>query len=226
MSSKKTGVKTTAKPAAKAPAKTAAKSTAKATTKTAAAKPTPAKAEAAAPAKPVALPENEISLKEVMAPINDSEGKVKASGRWPMIIDENDRALVFLRHRDCNIINVLDAHEMEPEYLRKSLLGALRYGKPMVINIGELDDINTTVKDRLNEINKDLFQWIISKKLLEDDSSKVPYYMQLVKDGDGEEYTSASIFGFGEAFTIIFYSANAGAPNAETKGQVIVYRIQ
>ena len=41
-------------------------------------------------------------------------------------MDENERVLVFLRHRDCNNLDALGQHDMDPEMIRKAILGAMR----------------------------------------------------------------------------------------------------
>lgn len=47
--------------------------------------------------------------------------------RWPLIIDPNGQAATFLRYRDTNYINTLSPAQMEPEKIRMSVLGAVRY---------------------------------------------------------------------------------------------------
>ena len=47
--------------------------------------------------------------------------------RWPLIIDPSGQTTIFLRYRDTNYINALNVTEMEPESLRKALIGAIRF---------------------------------------------------------------------------------------------------
>ncbi|XP_076462676.1 IQ motif and ankyrin repeat domain-containing protein 1-like [Babylonia areolata] len=213
MSTKKVATKPVTKTAPKGGATGTAKKTAVTKGGTAAAaKP------AAAPAKPKpeALPEVEIGLKELMSVLGDTQGKIKESGRWPLVIDENGRVAVFLHHRDCNTLNALDQLEMAPEMIRKALLGAIRYGKPMVINLVENGDINI-VKDRFDDIMPDLFNLVLTKKILQDD-----LYMKLTRPNDDADFKN--VFGVQQGFIFMFITTNP-TPTDDTKSNVIVFRI-
>ncbi|KAL8597861.1 hypothetical protein ACOMHN_061394 [Nucella lapillus] len=166
--------------------------------------------------KPAALPEVEIGLKDLMSVLGDSAGKIKDSGRWPLVIDEAGRMTVFLHHRDCNTLNALDQLEIAPERIRQALLWAIRYGKPIVINLVESGDISI-VKDRFNDIMPDLFDLVLTKKILQDDM-----YMKLTRPNDDQDIKTA--FGVQEAFLFMFVTTNP-APTDDTKGQVLVFRV-
>ncbi|XP_076441158.1 IQ motif and ankyrin repeat domain-containing protein 1-like [Babylonia areolata] len=216
----------TKKPAAKAPLKTTTKAApkgaaSKTTAKPAAGKGTAAKAPAPAAAKaPKAepLPVEEISLKEINVVLNDSKGLIKASGRWPLVIDEAERVGVFLRHRDCNNLHVMDSAEMRPDSIRLALLGAIRYGKPMTINLGENGSIDI-VQEFFNEVMPDLMDLVLTKQILEDDR-----YMKLVRPTDDADYTQNTLFAVGEGFNFVFLTANPTITE-DTMGKVIVFKV-
>jgi hypothetical protein len=63
--------------------------------------------------------------------IRDVGGKVAATGKWATIIDVTSQASVFLRYMDSNYVNLLSPQHTQPARLRRSLLGSIRYGKPM-----------------------------------------------------------------------------------------------
>nr|KAG5686022.1 hypothetical protein BaRGS_022629 [Batillaria attramentaria] len=153
--------KPTTKPAAKKPAAPAAKGGAKPAAK-------PAAAAAPAKPKPEPLPEVEIGLKEINVAITDSEGKVKASGRWPLLIDEAERVPVFIRHRDFNNLNAIDPNDMQPEKIRLGLLGAMRYNKPFTMNLGESGSLDIIV-DRFNEVLPGLLDMVLDKSILQEE---------------------------------------------------------
>ena len=54
-------------------------------------------------------------------------------------MDVTDRCATFLKYRDTNYINAVDPTQMKPEVVRMALLGALRYGKPIVFDMMDLD---------------------------------------------------------------------------------------
>ncbi|XP_077997605.1 IQ motif and ankyrin repeat domain-containing protein 1-like [Glandiceps talaboti] len=120
-------------------------------------------------------------LDEVL--MRDVGGKIAADGRWPLLIDVSGRAATFLRYRDTNYMNALNPVHMESNNMRRALLGSLRYGKPAVLDMMEVDMFDT-VAMRMDEIHKGLMNMIITKEIMKDEK-----YMVLVKDKDGEEYS-------------------------------------
>ena len=54
-------------------------------------------------------------------------------------MDVTDRSSTFLKYCDTNYINALDPTQMNADTVRMALLGALRYGKPIVFDMMELD---------------------------------------------------------------------------------------
>ncbi|XP_072045427.1 IQ motif and ankyrin repeat domain-containing protein 1-like [Amphiura filiformis] len=114
--------------------------------------------------------------------LRDVGGKIQANGRWPLVIDPSARVATFLRYRDTNYINALNPTHMEPEVIRNALLGAIRYGKPLVVDMMEVD-MYETCTDRFNEIHKGLMDDIMSKEIIKNEK-----YTYLIKDTDGDEY--------------------------------------
>ncbi|KAL4842196.1 hypothetical protein H8958_002840, partial [Nasalis larvatus] len=59
--------------------------------------------------------------------------------RWPLVIDPSGQAATFLRYQDTNYVDTVNPEHLKPERLRLALLGALRYGKPLVFDLREVD---------------------------------------------------------------------------------------
>ena len=53
--------------------------------------------------------------------------------RCALVIDEMARAATFFRHRDVNYLNAFEKEAMSTECIRLGILGAIRYGKSIVI---------------------------------------------------------------------------------------------
>lgn len=119
----------------------------------------------------------------------DIGGKIAADGRWPLLIDSSPQTSTFLRYRDTNFLNALNPMQMEPDVIRLALLGALRYGKPAVLDMMDVDmfDTVTMVFDR---VQKGLMASLMSKELLKDNK-----FLELVRTKDGEEYSKTSFLG-------------------------------
>uniref|UniRef100_A0A8C6XL29 IQ motif and ankyrin repeat containing 1 n=1 Tax=Naja naja TaxID=35670 RepID=A0A8C6XL29_NAJNA len=114
--------------------------------------------------------------------MKDVGGKIQADGRWPLIIDPSGQAAIFLRYRDTNYLNTANPTDMAVEAIRLALLGSLRYGKPLVFDMMELDMFDT-VKKQLERLQTGLTQAVLSKKILESER-----YRSLLRTTDGPEY--------------------------------------
>ena len=47
--------------------------------------------------------------------------------RWPLVMDTTGQASVFLKYRDVNFVCAVSQGKMDPEIIRKAVLGAVRY---------------------------------------------------------------------------------------------------
>lgn len=151
----------------------------------------------------------QINIKELDDMIlRDLTGVIKNSvDKWPLIIDQNEQASTFLRYRDTNYINCLDMQLMNNEKFRLSLIGAIRYGKPFVLDLMQYDhELIESVKMVCSQIDyPNLFEALCNKKLIHKDN-----FMGLVKlEKDGKDY---ELQNFNETrlknFKVIFLTAN------------------
>lgn len=150
-------------------------------------------------------------LGKVLAP--DPEVNWCKSGKWPCLLDPSTTAGTFLRYRDTNYLQAVSPKEMESERIRKALLGGLRFGKPLVIDLGEIDrfDMITT---QINRVQEGLMEKILNKSILQ-----VENFETLVKDEDGDEYKPDKFTG-GMADQFVFLVIIAGEvppPDASNK---------
>uniref|UniRef100_A0A2K6BQN2 IQ motif and ankyrin repeat containing 1 n=1 Tax=Macaca nemestrina TaxID=9545 RepID=A0A2K6BQN2_MACNE len=71
--------------------------------------------------------------------MKDVGNRIRADGWWPLVIDPSGQAATFLRYQDTNYVDTVNPEHLKPERLRLALLGALRYGKPLVFDLREVD---------------------------------------------------------------------------------------
>ncbi|XP_013396876.1 putative IQ motif and ankyrin repeat domain-containing protein [Lingula anatina] len=129
------------------------------------------------------LPGIKVNIKELDdVLLRDVGNKIKESGKWPLLIDPSSQAATFLRYRDTNYLNALNPAQMEPEKVRLAVLGSVRYGKSLVLDMMEVDMFDT-VSDRFDEVHKGLMNMIMDKSLLKDEA-----YTCLLRKGDPQEY--------------------------------------
>lgn len=175
--------KSTPKPAAK-PGKTVAKAPASRLAKIPAKQATPQPAATtAAPAPATAKPADEPTVPPTPAiirvplpqlavqVIEDAPGRYSGDGegavrKWPCVIDPSRRTMTFLRYRDANCIDVCDPSEFDPAAIRRLLLGALRFGKPLVIDLHDTT-MMSLVAERVNAVQPGLWSKLLSREVLE-----------------------------------------------------------
>lgn len=114
--------------------------------------------------------------------LRDVGNRISESGKWPLIIDPNGQAATFLRYRDTNYINTLSPIQMEPEKIRMSVLGSVRFGKPCVIDMMEVDMFHA-VETRFDEVSVGLLNMMMDKSIMREEN-----YLKLVREGDPPDY--------------------------------------
>jgi len=132
------------------------------------------------------LPGVHIELRELNDVLMKDVGdRMRGDGRWPLVVDWSRQSGVFLRYADTNYLNALSVSDMSPDSLRRALLGAIRYGKPLVVDFMDAD-MWSSMPRLFGEVKGDLWHALLSKELLADER-----YMDLVKPEDGQEYQRA-----------------------------------
>ncbi|XP_060099008.1 IQ motif and ankyrin repeat domain-containing protein 1 [Heteronotia binoei] len=112
----------------------------------------------------------------------DVGGKIHSDGRWPLVIDPSGQAAIFLRYRDTNYLNAVNPSDMSVETIRLALLGAIRYGKPLVFDMMEVNMFDT-VKKQLERLEPGLAEAVLSRTILANER-----YLSLLRPTDGPEY--------------------------------------
>eukprot|EP00756_Hemistasia_phaeocysticola_P003345 Hpha_TRINITY_DN12201_c0_g2::TRINITY_DN12201_c0_g2_i1::g.17048::m.17048 len=165
-------------------------------------------------------PGTEISLKALWeAVITDVGGKMKAESKWPFVLDYSGQGTMFLKYRDTNFLNAVNSRDLEPEALRKALLGALRYGKPMVLDLMDVD-IHERVEEAFQAIQDGLWGKVLNRSV-----TKEEVYKTLIQESDGKEYLPQNFPpGNAEKFAFVLLCANR-LPPKELMDRMFVYRI-
>lgn len=71
--------------------------------------------------------------------------------RYALIVDLGGKALIYLQYRDCNCLNSCRPADVAPEAVRRALVGALRYGKPLVLDLTLMGDVSLPMLDAFFE---------------------------------------------------------------------------
>nr|XP_060467543.1 LOW QUALITY PROTEIN: IQ motif and ankyrin repeat domain-containing protein 1 [Panthera onca] len=152
--------------------------------------------------------------------MKDVGDRIRADGRWPLVIDPSGQAATFLRYQDTNYVDAVNPDHLRPERIRLALLGALRFGKPLVFDLCDVD-LFPTVRQQLEAVQPGLAQELLGRGLLERER-----YLSLVRPADGPEYGPA---GFQEArlrhFRLLFVT-RAQRPSEEQLRVLLPVRVQ
>ncbi|XP_042638946.1 IQ motif and ankyrin repeat domain-containing protein 1 [Orycteropus afer afer] len=114
--------------------------------------------------------------------MKDVGDRIRNDGRWPLVIDPSGQAATFLRYQDTNYLDTMNPEHLLPERMRLALLGALRYGKPLVFDLGKVD-MFPVVQRQLEGVQAGLAQELLGRALLADER-----YLSLLRPADGPEY--------------------------------------
>ncbi|XP_044784339.2 IQ motif and ankyrin repeat domain-containing protein 1 isoform X2 [Bubalus bubalis] len=114
--------------------------------------------------------------------MKDVGDRIRADGRWPLVIDPSGQAATFLRYQDTNYVDAVNPDHLRPERIRLALLGALRFGKPLVFDLREMD-LFLAVQQQLEAVQPGLAQELLGRGLLEQER-----YLSLLRPTDGPEY--------------------------------------
>ncbi|XP_055402848.1 IQ motif and ankyrin repeat domain-containing protein 1 [Bubalus kerabau] len=114
--------------------------------------------------------------------MKDVGDRIRADGRWPLVIDPSGQAATFLRYQDTNYVDAVNPDHLRPERIRLALLGALRFGKPLVFDLREMD-LFPAVQQQLEAVQPGLAQELLGRGLLEQER-----YLSLLRPTDGPEY--------------------------------------
>ena len=101
------------------------------------------------------------------------------TGKWRVLLDPSGKADIFLRYRNYNYLDVADPGMVAAESLRINLVGAIRYGKTLVINVRDFADVDFFA-DKCRDVHKGLWD-----ALLDTSVRTIDYFgPHLVKPGD------------------------------------------
>jgi len=110
-----------------------------------------------------ALPGLRVPLKQLADVLmTDVGGKIRDDGRVVLVVDPGRQANTFLRYRDCNYLNYCSSRDMEPNSVRLAFLGAIRYGKALVMDIADVAvDLDEDLGAQLDAVEVGLFRALL-----------------------------------------------------------------
>ncbi|XP_067673415.1 IQ motif and ankyrin repeat domain-containing protein 1-like [Haliotis asinina] len=136
--------------------------------------------------------------------------------KWPLVIDLQGNVSTFFKYRDANVLQAELPGDLSVEKLRVALLGALRFGKPLVLDMGSRDMGEV---EKLNDVEKDLLDSLLNKTLLEDER-----YLTLVQPGDEKEYHNSAYYAT-DRFSLVVVTTNP-SPNTHIASRMTCFKVE
>nr|XP_034491636.1 LOW QUALITY PROTEIN: putative IQ motif and ankyrin repeat domain-containing protein LOC642574 homolog [Marmota flaviventris] len=152
--------------------------------------------------------------------MKDVGDRIRADGRWPLVIDPSGQAATFLRYQDTNYVDAVNPEHLRPERIRLALLGALRYGKPLVFDLREVD-LFPAVQQQLEAVQPGLAPALLSRELLAQDR-----YLSLLRPTDGPEYGPTQFQEARLAHFRLFFVTQVQWPPVEQLQVLLPVRVQ
>ena len=109
--------------------------------------------------------------------------------RYSLVIDLGGKVTTYLSYRDTNMAMAYRPYDTDPVILRRLLLGALRYGKPFVLDMLSMPLTYEAVSELLDPVMPGLLKLLLNRKIREEQ-----HYSQLIRDGDEEEYSNLTLW--------------------------------
>ena len=110
----------------------------------------------------------------------------KESDRPVLVADLGGKISTYFSYRDCNMHTYARPQDIEPERMRLGLLGALRFGKPMVLDMMSLELHEDTIKELFESVRAGLWSKVLDKKIMREE-----HYSTLMDGKEPEEYGPA-----------------------------------
>ncbi|KAJ1617100.1 hypothetical protein T492DRAFT_1102242 [Pavlovales sp. CCMP2436] len=99
--------------------------------------------------------------------------------RYLLVVDLGGRVLSYLQYRDTNLLNFCRPADITPGAVRSALVGALRYGKPLVLDATILAEVTLEMLEVLFSFSPGLLASILDRRILTQD-----IYALLLTDDD------------------------------------------
>ena len=125
----------------------------------------------------VAMVQFQDALDEVTKNVDD---------RPVLVADLGGKIATYFSYRDCNMRCYARPGDVEPEAIRIGLLGALRFGKPLVLDMMSLELDEEGISALFDAVQPGLFKKLLNKSIMKEE-----HYNSLLTEKDGEEYGSA-----------------------------------
>eukprot|EP01062_Namystynia_karyoxenos_P055518 TRINITY_DN46425_c0_g1_i1.p1 TRINITY_DN46425_c0_g1~~TRINITY_DN46425_c0_g1_i1.p1 ORF type:complete len:658 (+),score=130.75 TRINITY_DN46425_c0_g1_i1:86-2059(+) len=144
--------------------------------------------------------------------------------RWPLLLDPSGQARLFLRYRDTNMLNACHPRSMQGDAPRLAALGALRYGKPFIIDLMDADLVDC-VRSAFDSIQPGFFNEVLLHPARLLGPAAAPGWRSLLRDDDPDEYrednfTAASL----ERFRFVV-ACSMREPPSDLGDRMAVYRV-
>jgi hypothetical protein len=138
--------------------------------------------------------------------------------KWPFLVDVSGRASTFLRYRDTNYVDAMHPNALRAETLRRCVVGALRHGKPLVVDFHDAPLLEF-VRDAFEAVEAGLWA-----ALLDGSVTEPARYKSLLRESDGADYDARRFSAAMTQSMIVLFVSSAFYIDDDTLRRFIVFR--
>lgn len=89
--------------------------------------------------------------------------------RSALVIDPTEKIATFMKYRDANCLTAVSPDDCIPEKIRLALIGGIRYGKPVVIDVMDNPKMMNHIGTMMEEITPGLLNMIYDQSIREEE---------------------------------------------------------
>uniref|UniRef100_A0A7S4C9I6 Uncharacterized protein n=1 Tax=Eutreptiella gymnastica TaxID=73025 RepID=A0A7S4C9I6_9EUGL len=163
----------------------------------------------------------QVSLREVEdVVLKDWDGALSKQPQWPLLVDMSGQALTFLKYRDTVFLDSFTPHALDVETVRHAILGGLRYGRSVVVSLGDLDVLHG-LGVAFDKVQKGLLDAVMDKSIRRPEK-----YLQLRRPEDDEEYDPSAFNPVLVSLFRFILVTTCKRPCLALQGQVYIIGVQ
>jgi hypothetical protein len=141
---------------------------------------------------------------------SDEGNHMKSSGKSvPLVVDPSGSGMTFLTYRSALVVDIGNSHHMHPRQMALNILGCLRFGKPLVINLRDkpLPIALQILQEKADAAHPGLYQQLVRKTIREPINYERLITEDIVRENKELDKKTFTPY-FTERFVVVLMSQN------------------
>lgn len=95
--------------------------------------------------------------------------KINLKFRSGLVIDPSEKIVTFLKYQDANCLTAVSPDDCNAEKIRLALIGGIRYGKPVVLDVMDNPAMVKHIGNVMEDITPGLLEMIFNQSIREEE---------------------------------------------------------